>query len=108
MSSALHSGLIAAISGGYPEGKIVPGAFNMVRIAARYRRDLRRGAELLAEAKRTGVVQEGDQPGGAKDGSAGGGITASAIGTRRQILRCNRMSVTTCGHLWTAGQPSTA
>ena len=27
------SGLIAAISGGYPEGKIVPGAFNMVRIA---------------------------------------------------------------------------
>ena len=57
------SGLIAAISGGYPEGKVVPGAFNTVRVAlalpkGRSAAALARIAELLAEAKRTGVVQK--------------------------------------------------
>jgi polar amino acid transport system substrate-binding protein len=57
------SGLIAAISGGFPEGKIVPGAFNTVRVAlalpkGRSAAALKRLAELLSEAKRTGVVQK--------------------------------------------------
>jgi polar amino acid transport system substrate-binding protein len=55
------SGLIAAIAGGFPEGKIVPGAFNTVRVAfalpkGRSAAAQARLAELLAEAKRTGVV----------------------------------------------------
>jgi ABC-type amino acid transport substrate-binding protein len=67
------SGLIAAISGGYPEGKIVPGAFNTVRVAfalpkGRSAAARARLAELLAEAKRTGVVQKAIEQAGLKTG----------------------------------------
>lgn len=68
------SGLIAAISGGYPEGKIVPGAFNTVRVAfalpkGRSAAAQKRLAELLAEAKRTGVVQKAINQAGLKMGT---------------------------------------
>lgn len=67
------SGLIAAISGGYPEGKIVPGAFNTVRVAfalpkGRSPAAQARLAELLAEAKRTGIVQKAIEQAGLKSG----------------------------------------
>jgi polar amino acid transport system substrate-binding protein len=67
------SGLIAAISGGYPEGKIVPGAFNTVRVAfalpkGRSAAAQARLAELLAEAKRAGVVQKAIEQAGLKSG----------------------------------------
>jgi polar amino acid transport system substrate-binding protein len=57
------SGLIAAIAGGYPEGKIVPGAFNTVRVAFALPKGRSAAAqawlaEMLAEAKRTGVLQK--------------------------------------------------
>ncbi len=67
------SGLIAAIAGSYPEGKIVPGAFNTVRVAfalpkGRSAAAQARLAELLAEAKRTGVVQRAIEQAGLKTG----------------------------------------
>jgi len=67
------SGLIAAISGGYPEGRIVPGAFNTVRVAfalpkGRSAAAQARLAELLVEAKRTGVVQKAFEQAGLKTG----------------------------------------
>jgi hypothetical protein len=67
------SGLIAAISGGYPEGKVVPGAFNTVRVAlalpkGRSANALARISELLAEGKRTGVVQKAIDQAGLKTG----------------------------------------
>lgn len=67
------SGLIAAIAGGYLEGKIVPGAFNVVRVAfalpkGRSAAAQARVAELLAEAKRTGVVQKAIEEAGLKSG----------------------------------------
>lgn len=67
------SGLITAILRGYPEGKIVPGAFNIVRVAfalpkGRSAAALARLAELLAEAKRTGVVQNAIDEAGLKGG----------------------------------------
>jgi ABC-type amino acid transport substrate-binding protein len=67
------SGLIAAISDGYTEGKIVPGAFNTVRVAFALPKGLSsaaqaRLAELLAEAKRTGVVQKAIEQAGLKSG----------------------------------------
>jgi ABC-type amino acid transport substrate-binding protein len=67
------SGLIAAISGGYPEGKIVPGAFNTVRVAfalpkGRSAAAQARLASLLAEAKRTGIVQKAIAQAGLKTG----------------------------------------
>jgi hypothetical protein len=67
------SGLIAAISGGYPEGKIVPGAFNTVRVAfalpkGRSAAAQARLGELLAEAKRTGIVQKAFEQAGLKTG----------------------------------------
>jgi polar amino acid transport system substrate-binding protein len=57
------SGLIAAIAGGYPEGMVVPGSFNTVRVAFALPKGRSSAAqaqlvELLAEAKRTGVVQK--------------------------------------------------
>jgi ABC-type amino acid transport substrate-binding protein len=66
-------GLIAAISGGYPEGKIVPGVFNTVRVAValpkgRSAAAQARMADLLAEAKRTGVVQKAIEQAGLKTG----------------------------------------
>jgi ABC-type amino acid transport substrate-binding protein len=67
------SGLIAAISGGYPEGKIVPGAFDTVRVAfalpkGRSGAAQARLAELLAEAKQAGVVQRAIDAAGVKSG----------------------------------------
>jgi len=67
------SGLIAAISGGYPEGTVVPGAFNTVRVAfalpkGRSAAAQARLAELLAEAKRTGIVQKAIEQAGLKAG----------------------------------------
>ena len=67
------SGLIAAISGGYPEGRIVPGAFNTVRVAfalpkGRSAAAQTRLAELLAEAKRAGVVQKAIEQAGLTSG----------------------------------------
>lgn len=67
------SGLIAAISGGYPEGHIVPGAFNTVRVAFALPKGRSAAAqtrlnELLAEAKRTGVVQKAIEQAGLKSG----------------------------------------
>jgi ABC-type amino acid transport substrate-binding protein len=67
------SGLIAAISGGYPESKIVPGAFNTVRVAFALPKGhsaaaRARLAELLAEAKRTGLVQKAIEQAGLKMG----------------------------------------
>jgi len=67
------SGLIAAISTGYAEGRIVPGAFNTVRVAfalpkGRSPAAQARLGELLAEAKRTGVVQKAIDQVGLKTG----------------------------------------
>jgi polar amino acid transport system substrate-binding protein len=67
------SGLIAAISSGYPEGKLVPGAFNTVRVAfalpkGRSATAQARLAELLAEAKHAGVVQKAFEQAGLKSG----------------------------------------
>lgn len=66
-------GLIAAISGGYPEGKIVPGAFNTVRVAfalpkGRSAAAKARLAALLAEAKQTGVIQKAIEQAGLRTG----------------------------------------
>ena len=67
------SGLIAAISGGYPEGKIVPGAFNTVRVAFALPKGRSAAAqawlsELLSEPKRTGVVQKAIEQAGLMTG----------------------------------------
>lgn len=67
------SGLIAAISAGYPEGNIVPGAFNTVRVAFALPKGRSVAAQawlagLLAEAKRTGVVQKAIEQAGLKTG----------------------------------------
>ncbi len=67
------SGLIAAISASFPEGKIVPGAFNTVRVAfalpkGRSAAAQARLADLLAEAKSTGVVQKAIEQAGLKTG----------------------------------------
>jgi polar amino acid transport system substrate-binding protein len=67
------SGLIAAISAGYPEARMVPGAFNTVRVAValpkgRSAAVLTRLSELLVEAKRTGVVQKAFEQAGLKTG----------------------------------------
>jgi ABC-type amino acid transport substrate-binding protein len=67
------SGLIAAISDGYPEGRVVPGAFNTVRVAlalpkGRSAAAQARLAELLDAAKRTGVVQKAIEHAGLKTG----------------------------------------
>jgi len=67
------SGLIAAIAGGYPEGTIVSGAFNTVRVAfalpkGRSAAAQARLAELLVEAKRTGVMQKAIEGAGLASG----------------------------------------
>lgn len=67
------SGLIAAIAGGYPEGKIVPGAFNTVRVALALPKGRSSAAqsrliELLGEAKRTGVIEKAIAQAGLKAG----------------------------------------
>ena len=55
--------LIAAIAGGYPQGRIVPGAFTTVRAAVALPKGRSAAAQarlagLVAEAKRSGVVQQ--------------------------------------------------
>jgi hypothetical protein len=72
-SAAYAREKIAAISGSYPEGKIVPGVFNTVRVAfalpkGRSTAAQARLAELLAEAKRTSVVQKAFEKAGLKSG----------------------------------------
>jgi hypothetical protein len=67
------SGLIAAIAAGYPQGRIVPGAFNIVRVAfalpkGRSSAAQLRLAELLAEAKRFGIIQKAFAQAGLKTG----------------------------------------
>jgi polar amino acid transport system substrate-binding protein len=67
------SGLIAAIAGGYPEAKVVPGTFSVVRaaIALPKGRSLAAQArllELVNEAKKTGVVQDAFQQADLKTG----------------------------------------
>jgi polar amino acid transport system substrate-binding protein len=67
------SGLIASISGAYAEGKIVPGAFNTVRVAFALPKGRSAAAqawlaEVLAEAKRTGVVQKAIEQAGLMTG----------------------------------------
>ena len=57
-----NSGLIAAIAGGYPEAKVVPGTFSIVRAAIAFPKGRSSAAQarllaLVSEAKKTGVVQ---------------------------------------------------
>lgn len=67
------SGLIASIAAGYPGATIVPGAFNTVRAAlalpkGRSAAAQARLAEIVSEAKRTGVVQKAIDQAGLKSG----------------------------------------
>jgi ABC-type amino acid transport substrate-binding protein len=67
------SGLIDSIVGSYPEAKVIPGAFNAVRVAVALPKG-RSGAALavlvamLTEAKRTGVVQKAIEQAGLRSG----------------------------------------
>jgi polar amino acid transport system substrate-binding protein len=67
------SGLIDAIAGGYPDAKIVPGAFNTVRVAVALPKGRSSAAqarlrEIVTEAKRTGIVQRSIEQAGLKKG----------------------------------------
>jgi polar amino acid transport system substrate-binding protein len=67
------SGLIDAIAAGYPEAKLVPGAFNTVRAAValpkgRSPAAQARLAEILVEAKRSGVVRRAIEQAGLRNG----------------------------------------
>ena len=67
------SELIDSIVGSYPEAKVLPGAFNTVRVAValpkgRSRAALARLVEVLTEAKRTGVVQKAIEQAGLRSG----------------------------------------
>jgi polar amino acid transport system substrate-binding protein len=67
------SGLIDSISAVYPAAKVVPGAFNVVRAAVALPKGRSSAAqarlgEILAEAKRTGVVQMAIEQAGLKSG----------------------------------------
>ena len=67
------SGLIDSIVGSYPEAKVLPGAFNTVRVAValpkgRSGAALARLVEILTEAKRTGVVQKAIEQAGLRSG----------------------------------------
>jgi polar amino acid transport system substrate-binding protein len=67
------SGLIAAISGGYPEAKVLPGSFSIVRAAIALPKGRSSAAqarllELVNEAKKTGVVQKAFEQAGLKSG----------------------------------------
>ena len=67
------SGLIDSIASGYPGAKIVPGAFNTVRVAVaipKGRSNAAQGrlAEILTQAKRTGIVQKAIEQAGLKSG----------------------------------------
>jgi hypothetical protein len=67
------SGLIDSIAGGYPGAKLVPGAFNTVRVAVALPKGRSSAAqskllEILSEAKRTGVVQRAIEQAGLRSG----------------------------------------
>lgn len=67
------SGLIDSIASGYPDAKIVPGAFNTVRAAValpkgRSNAAQVRLAEILMQAKRSGIVQKAIEQAGLKRG----------------------------------------
>ena len=67
------SGLIDSIAGGYPGAKIVPGAFNTVRVAVALPKGRSSAAqakldEIVKEAKRTGVVQKAIEQAGLRSG----------------------------------------
>jgi polar amino acid transport system substrate-binding protein len=67
------SGLIDSIASGYPDAKIVPGAFNTVRVAValpkgRSNAAQARLAEILTQAKRSGIVQKAIEQAGLKSG----------------------------------------
>jgi ABC-type amino acid transport substrate-binding protein len=67
------SGLIDSIVGSYPEAKVLPGAFNTVRVAValpkgRSGAALAKLVEILTEAKRTGVVQKAIEQAGLRSG----------------------------------------
>jgi polar amino acid transport system substrate-binding protein len=67
------SGLIDAIAAGYPEAELVPDAFNTVRAAValpkgRSPAAQARLAEILVEAKRSGIVQRAIAQAGLRNG----------------------------------------
>ncbi len=67
------SGLIDSIVGSYPEAKVLPDAFNTVRVAValpkgRSGAALARLVEILTEARRTGVVQKAIEQAGLRSG----------------------------------------
>src|SRR5262249_23712416 len=67
------SGLIGSIAGGYPGAKIVPGAFNTVRVAVALPKGRSSAAqakldEIVKEAKQTGVVQKEIKQAGPRSG----------------------------------------
>jgi polar amino acid transport system substrate-binding protein len=67
------SGLIDAIAGGYPDAKIVAGAFNTVRAAIAFPKGRSaaaqaRLAEIVNEAKRTGIVAQAIAKAGLRNG----------------------------------------
>ena len=67
------SGLIDSIASGYPSAKIVPGAFNTVRVAValpkgRSNAAQAKLAEILSQAKRSGIVQKAIEQAGLKSG----------------------------------------
>jgi polar amino acid transport system substrate-binding protein len=67
------SGLIDSIAGGYPDAKVVTGAFNTVRVAVALPKGRSAAAqaklsEIVREAKRTGVVEKAISQAGLRDG----------------------------------------
>jgi hypothetical protein len=67
------SGLVDAIASAYPGAKIVPGAFNTVRVAVaipKGRSNAAQGvlAEILTQAKRSGIVEKAIEQAGLKSG----------------------------------------
>lgn len=67
------TGLIATIAGAYPEGKVVPGSFSIVRAAIAMPKGRTAAAqakllELVREAKTSGVVQNAFAQAGLKNG----------------------------------------
>lgn len=67
------SGLIDSIAGGYPGAKLVAGAFNTVRVAValpkgRSADAQAKLAEIVNDAKRTGVVQKAIEQAGLRNG----------------------------------------
>jgi hypothetical protein len=67
------AGLVGSIADGYPAAKIVPGAFNAVRAAValpkgRSAAARAKLAEIVGDAKRTGIVQKAIEQAGLKSG----------------------------------------